>query len=106
MIEGIADVAPPLRGRLSRGIERPTRGAQVDNGTDGASRLAGQAHGRAEFHHRLIEIARAPAAEQRVGGLPERLACQFRSERSLQHSLNISVHDRRGRVEYDAGDGC
>ena len=76
MIEPVADVAPPLSSRLPRRIERSPRDAQADYRTDGASGLARQANGRAQFHHGLIEIARTLTAEQAFCGLPERLACQ------------------------------
>ena len=65
---------------LSGGIELSARGAQAEHRTDGTSRLAGQAHGRAQFHHGLVEIAGTPAAEQRLGGCQRpRLPDQFRT---------------------------
>src|ERR1700732_4067301 len=110
MIERVTDVAPPLTNEFSWqlvfwGLEFSAGRAQAEYWTDGASRLAGQGYDGAQFHHGLVEIARALAAKQCFGGLPERLGCQAGPEHTSQHPLNVPVHDSRGRIKHDAGNG-
>ena len=81
MIERVADIALLLTNPFLRQLEMSSRSAESEHRTGGTSRLAGQAHGRAQLHHGLVEIARTLAAEQGLGSLPESLRRSMRLRR-------------------------
>ena len=105
MIERVADIAPLLTAQFFWHIKMPARGTEAEHRTGGTSRLAGQAYGRAQLHHGLVEIAGTLAAQQGLGSLPESFAGQTTSEDAPQHAFHISVHHGRRRVKDNAGDG-
>ena len=87
------------------------RGAEFRDRTSSAGRVAGQADGRAELHHGLIEIAGPPSIEQRARP-PRQSARRARRRGDLRsvvgqpadHADDIAINRGVRQVERDAGD--
>ena len=71
--------------------------------TSQAHRFSRQAHGCSQFHHGLVEIARPGWAQQFLRSLPQLFLWKTFSGHALDHSLHISIDDRRWFVERNAG---
>ncbi len=118
LFQDAAQVGDPLLRRLpARGRDPllPAVAAGDAAGSDrarGTARMPGQADGRSQIHQGLVEIAGAvlrhkltgdPPEPGLNGGLPGVLPDP---EIAAEDPEDISVKDRRGAVEGDAGDGA
>lgn len=102
--------AAPLHGKLLLDAGRPGLAA----GGYRAVRTCGpprKADGRAQFHQRLIEIARPPHVEQPFRGFLKPVAGHLSlhvsglASDSREHAHHVAVEHRVGQTEGDAGDG-
>jgi hypothetical protein len=79
--------------------------------TRSARRVGLGADQRAQFHHRLVEVACPLVGDQLLGQLPERVACFGRidglldEEQACQYTGDVAVEDRGGPAVGDRGDG-
>src|ERR1019366_2938205 len=81
----------------------PARRAPLHHRTSQTCRCPRRAHGRSQFHHRLIEISRTCPIQQRLRCQPEFLPSQPLPRKPLQHPLHIPVHhrDRLTKNQYN-----
>ena len=87
------------------------RGAVAGQRTAAAERPIGRADHRAQVHQRLIEDARALPRHHRRGELPDRFVAGASNglvvpREPCEHAARVGLHDRRGEVEGDRGDGA
>ena len=98
--------------RLARQLSGPPRaagGASILPRTVAAGRVPGNAHGGAEVHQRLREIA-GPGPGRQTGGqggdTPGAAGQRFvHREKPRQHPQHVAVHRRRPAPEGDGGNG-
>src|SRR2546427_3118607 len=95
---------PFLASRLPWLFQFAASGTHFAYWTSQAHWFSRQTHGRPQFHHGLVKIARPEGAQQFLRSQPQRLLWKSLSNHALKHSLDVSIHDCGWFVERDAGD--